>query len=248
MSEDEKLNGFLDHELDKKEHSEVEALIAHEDGAKARLARMQINDDLVRSAHDAPMAEEVPDRFLKAIDSGIAQHGSAKLDNVVSIDAHRPVASNDNRKSWWQMGGAVAASLAVGLFFGTQLTSTGGDATMSIALNDALNTTPSAQTVALTTGERLTPQLTFARVGGGYCRQFSIATGAKSRAGVACTSAGQWSVEVLLPSSDSASAEDGYVTAGGMENPEMDGLVAKLRAGNPLDKSAEEALIATRWK
>jgi hypothetical protein len=245
MSEDEKLNAFVDHELDSEQRAEMEALVAGDDHVKARVSRMRTNDDLVRSAFDAPMAAAVPDRFLSTIDSGLAKHANA---TVVSLKTHLTRASNDNGKPWWQIGGALAASLAVGLFFGTQLAPTADDATVSVALNDALNSTPSAQSVVLKSGERMTPQLTFARAGGGYCRQFSIAAGNSTRTGVACNRAGQWSVEALLPSGGAASAEDGYVTAGGRENADLDDLIGKLRAGDPLDKQAEKALIARRWK
>jgi negative regulator of sigma E activity len=243
MSDDEKLSGFVDRELDGKTQADLEALIAQDDQIKARLSRIQTNDDLVRKAFDAPVTEAVPDRFVAAIDAGLAKHS-----NAAEVNARPPQASNDNNKAWWQIGGAVAASLAVGLFFGAQLAPGGADATMSVALNDALNATPSAQTASLKSGERLTPQLTFARAGGGYCRQFDISAANGVRSGVACNREGRWTMEALMPSSAGASAEEGYVTAEGPTNMALENLVNRLRTGDPLDKPAEDAVIARGWK
>jgi anti-sigma factor RsiW len=242
MNEDEKLSGFIDRELENKELADMEALIARDAQAQARVSRMQGNDRLVRAAFDTPMEEAVPDRFLAAIDAGLAAHANSPSTPVETR------ASNDNGRAWWRMGGAVAASLAVGLFFGTQMAPTGGDATISIAMNDALNATPSAQTVSFNSGERLTPQLTFARAGGGYCRQFSMAASDGNRTGVACKSDGQWRVEALLPAGAVASAEDGYVTAEGPAAAGLDAVIGKLRTGDALDKAAEATLIERRWK
>jgi hypothetical protein len=242
MNEDEKLSGFIDRELESNELADMEALIARDAQAQTRVSRLQGNDRLVRAAFDTPMEEAVPDRFLAAVDAGLAAHA-----NAPSVP-FEPRAGNDNGRAWSRMGGAVAASLAVGLFVGTQFAPSGGDPTISIAMNDALNSTPSAQRVSLKSGEQLTPYLTFARAGGGYCRQFSMTASHGNRSGVACKSDGQWRVEALLPAGAVASAEDGYVTAEGPVVAGLGAVIGKLRAGDPLDKEAEAALIERRWK
>jgi hypothetical protein len=242
MNDDEKLSSFIDRELESNELADVEALIARDAQAQTRVARLQGNDRLVRAAFDTPMEEAVHDRFMAAVDAGLTAHAKAPSVPV------EPRASNDNGRTWWRMGGAVAASLAVGLSVGTQFAPSGGDATTSAAMNDALNATPSAQTVSLKSGEQLTPHLTFARAGGGYCRQFSMAASDGNRSGVACKSSGQWRVEALLPAGAVASAEDGYVTAEGPVAAGLDAVIGKLRAGDPLDKEAEAALIERHWK
>jgi hypothetical protein len=247
MTEDEKLSRFLDNDLGDDERAELQSVVSTDAIAKTKLERMRANDDLVRKAFDAPMREDVPDRFLNAIDAGLARQATARPDNVVSLEDRLPRSGNDNRRAWWPIGGAIAASLAVGLLLGTQF-APAGDATTSLALNDVLNDTPSTQTISLKSGERVTPELTFERRGGGYCRRFGITDTDSKRLGLACRTDGHWTVEALLPAGTASSAQDGYVAAEGPGDAGMDGVIDTLRAGDPLDKAAENALIARRWR
>lgn len=244
MSDDEKLSGFVDRELDAKEQAEMAAAIEGDHSARDKLARMQRTDDLVRAAHERPMNEAVPDRFLRAIDAGLAS------DNVVALPAPTMGAANDNKRTWWMTGGAVAASLMLGVLLGPQiLPRDGGDsAALSIALSEVLETSPSARSVKLKSGEAITPQVTFARTGGGHCRQFTLAVGSTTQAGLACRDDGRWSLQALLPSSAAGSAQDGYAAAEGPSDAALDAATDALRAGDPLDKAAEDALIARRWR
>lgn len=244
MSDDEKLSGFVDRELDPKEQADMAAALERDQGAREKLARMQRTDALVRAAHDGPMREAVPDRFLRAIDAGLASS------DVTRLPAPIARAANDNRKTWWLTGSAVAASLMLGVLIGPQILPQGGggSAALSVALSDALETSPSAKSVTLQSGEAITPQLTFARTGGGHCRQFTLASRSTTQAGLACRDDGRWSLEALLPSSAAGSAEAGYVAAEGPSDAALTATIDALRAGDPLDKAAEDALIARRWR
>ena len=242
MTDDEKLSGFIDRELDRSAHARVDALI-RAPAAAALLSRLRGNDDIVRAAFDAPMHEGVPDRFAAAIDAGLASVAKPHANRVV-----RSAPMNDNQPRWWHLGGAVAASLAVGLSLGTQLLAPVGGAMSSHTLSDALDATASLRTVTLASGERLTPDLTFAQAGGGYCRQFRLAVANRDHAGVACRTKGQWAVEALIPAAAVSSAEDTYITAEGAAPSSLDGVVDTLRAGDPLDSAAERALIANGWQ
>lgn len=243
MTDDEKLTGFLDRELDRVTQADVETWAAREALTATRLSQLRANDDLVRAAFDTPMHEGVPDRFAAVIDAGLASAAQTPA-------RHAPHGSpgNDNQPRWWQFGGAVAASLAIGLVLGTQFMPDASDATTSTALSAALTATPSLQTVTLASGERVTPQLTVAQTGGGYCRQFRLATAAREQAGIACRTSGQWAVEALLPTTSPGAARDAYVTAEGAEPSEIGGVIETRRAGDPLDAAAEQALIARGWR
>ena len=240
MTDDDQLSGFLDGELDGDSRAAVEARTAREADAAALLSRLRGNDDLVRAAFDGPMQEGVPERFAAAIDAGLASHAQAER-------TPRVMPGNDNQPRWWHLSGAVAASLAIGLVLGTQFMPSGHGATGSVALSDALDATPSLQTVTLASGERLTPQLTFAQSGGGYCRQFRMTIADRDQAGVACRTTGQWAVEALLPATSTGSARDAYVTAEGPEPSGVAEVIDARRAGDPLNAAAEQALIARDW-
>lgn len=250
MDGDEKLSGFLDQELSAEERAKMELAIKNDQLLGGQIARMHATDGVIRDAFDAPMKEAVPDRFTKLIDAALGGVAPS-ADAVVAFEPAPAAPANDNQSSRWWMNGAVAAGVAVALLVGTQFMAprTGdGNAAITVALGNALEATPSLQSVKLQSGESVTPQLTFAKVGGGYCRQFSLSAGKANKSGVACKSDGDWSVAALVPASGGASADQGYVTAEGPGGAEIEAVMGKLRAGDPLDKAAEDALIARGWK
>jgi hypothetical protein len=240
MTERVKLSGLIDRELDQAERTDIETLVTGDPESAALVSRMRRNDDLVRAAFAVPMGEDVPDRFTSAIDAG--------LNRLTQVHVASAVAGNDNRPRWWQLGGAVAASLAIGLVMGTQFLASGEKATTSVALSKALSTTPSLQTVKLASGEQVTPELTIAQNGGGYCRQFRLASADRDHAGVACRTQGQWVVEAIAPATPTRSASDDYVTAEGAQPSSVEDVIAARRIGDPLDPAAEKVLIARRWR
>jgi hypothetical protein len=168
--------------------------------------------------------------------------------NVISMRPQPGSASNDNTKSWLRVGGAVAASLILGVLLGTQFATSGDGNLTSAALNKALNTVQSTQTVSIESGETITPQFSFAKAGGGYCRQFNLTGNTGSKSGVACRKERDWIIEALMPGGQTASAEGGYVTAEGPVNTGLEKVIATLRAGDPLDGAAEAEVIARGWK
>ncbi len=248
MSEDEKLSGILDGELGPEELAEMEAVLECDATLKARLAEMRRADDLARIAYAEPMDEGVPDRFMKAIDAGLATPASNMSDNIVSIGPHAKTASNDNPKNRWRVGGAIAASLMFGVLLGTQFTSGNDGELTTKKLNEALNTVPSTQSASLATGVIVTPRLSFARAGGGYCRQFDLTGKTGAKAGVACRKDKYWTIEALMPSGQTASAEGGYIAAEGPTDNGIESVIGKLRAGDPFDAAAEADVITRGWK
>ena len=244
MTEDEKLSGYLDGELDPAVHADLTARMAGDDRARARLAQLRETDALVRTAYADPLHEALPDRFIAALDKGIAADATQLRQEVVATTA-----GNDNAQRRWLVGGAIAASLAVGLLLGSQFVRREDDVGIaSAAFGGALSATPSLQSVSLASGERLTPSFSFARAGGGYCRQFELTAADLKSIGIACTRNGAWMIEALLPSAPKVLATEGYATAEGPANPGLDMVIASLRQGDPLDRSTERSLIAHNWK
>jgi surface antigen len=248
VSDDTKLSGMLDGELGPKEQAAMLAQMANDATLKAKIAELEENDDLVRAAFNGPLNEHVPERFVTAIDAGLARQEPSNPDNVVRLDPPPQHAINDNGFSRWRLGGALAASLAVGVVLGTQWMAPDNANMMSKSLSTALDTTPSAQSAEIAQGQSVTPLLSFAKVGGGYCRQFNMTGKSGVKTGVACRADQGWSIEALLPRTETASAEIGYVAAEGSGNVSIDSAIASLRAGDPLDQAAEAELIAQGWK
>ena len=243
MDDDEKLSGFLDRELAEPDRAELAARASRDADTAARLGRMQENDDLVREALSAPLHDPVPARLLEAVDAGLARHAPPH-----ATDAGPRTPANDNPRRWWPLTGAVAASLMVGLVTGSQLAPRGELAAGSVSLEDVLTKTPSAQSVSMASGERVTPQLSFARAGGGYCREFVLASDAGEQTGVACNPNGRWRVVALLPSDASQAADSGYATAAGVAPAAIEEVVGALRGGDPLDVDSEASAIAREWR
>ena len=149
---------------------------------------------------------------------------------------------------WGRYGAALAATLVLGVLLGTEVPrpSSDGILTTSAGFSARLETTPSAQAVALNDGAKLTPVLSFVRRNGQPCRQFALDAGNRQQAGIACRAGGRWTVEALVPHAPSVNG-GGYATAGGADDG-LDAAFAALKAGDPLDTKAEAAVIARGWK
>lgn len=243
MTDDEKLSGYVDNELAAPDRAAMSARLADDPVAQSRLSQLRETDEMVRAAYDGTIRQDIPDRFLAAVDKGIAAHTAGAQLAVVASPA-----GNDNRPRRWLVGGAMAASLAVGFFLRPQLVSGRDDSGIaSAAFAGALGSTPSLQTASFASGERLTPSLSFAKRGGGYCRQFDLIAGGQKSTGVACTKNGTWTIEAILPSAK-VTPSDGYTTAEGPESPGMATIIDSIRKGDPLDQTAERRIIAQNWK
>lgn len=226
MNDEELLSAYLDGELDEARMAEVEARLEQDAVFAARFERLGAADDAVRAAFDPVLELPVPGRL-------IATARGTELP---------PPAANDNRRAFWLGGGAIAASLVAGLLFFAQPQGSGDD--VQLALNAALESTPSGQTVEVPGQGRLTPQLSFASNDGGFCREFALADAGKSRVGLACRSGGKWSVEALVQGGRVQG--EGYATAGEAQGT-LDRIEQAKRAGDPLTAQEEAALIARNW-
>jgi Anti-sigma factor NepR len=247
MDDFELLSGYLDGALSSDQRATVEARLANEPTFAASLAELRESDATLRSAYDGPMTEPVPQRFLDLLGA------QTKTDSVIHLADHRqtePVAANDNPTRWRWIGGAVAASLAIGLFASSQFPGSVGDPRLGdmTAFNTSLDKTPSARAATLSNGRTLTPQLSFAGRDGGYCRQFTVSDATHSDDGLACREGTRWQIKALFPGKKADVEDGGYETAGGGGNEKLDAITAKLRGGDPMDPAQEAALITSGWK
>ena len=241
MTDIEMLAALLDNALSADERRALETRLAAEPPLVAQLGEMQRGDDLLRAAFDAPMKEPVPQRLLDLLAPPTVAASAAA---VVA-----PRAANDNSRIWLWGGGAIAAGLALVLVVANPFARSSGPAALGdmAAFGRSLDTTPSTQLASLGDGRMVQPQLTFARQGGGYCRQFKVSDASGMQDGVACREGSAWNVKALVLGAKAA-GDGGYATAGGLANRKLDAEIAALRGGDPLDPAAERLLIGRGWQ
>lgn len=227
---EEMLIALVDGELDEVARRRVERAIADDPALARRLAmHRRLRDRL--ADHYAPVAaESTPDRFAALL-------GAAAVVTPLPKPAPR-------RWSRWATGGAIAASLLIGLAVGHRLPTPGGP----VALDDGAMVAQGDLARALDAQLASAPDadaivrigLSFQRQGGGWCRSFGGAT----MAGVACREGGQWRLEQLVPGVPSTAA---YRQAASGD-PRVADTVDRLIAGQAADATAERAARDAGWR
>lgn len=224
------LIALVDGELDEVTRRRVERAVADDPALAARLtAHRQLRERL--SGHYAPIAQEpVPSAMRMLLDQG-----------AVVTPFARPAA----RWRGWAMGGAIAASLVLGLSLG-RLT---GEQTGPIALNDGVMVAQGALAQALDTQLASAPGdaavrigLTFRRKGGGWCRSFDGAV-----AGVACREGQGWQVQQALPGAGQGQGGATYRQASSSDARVM-ATIDALADGAPVDAAGEIRARQSDWR
>lgn len=224
------LIALVDGELDEVTRRRVEHAIAEDPALARRLAmHRRLRDRL--AGHYAPVADEaVSDRFTRLLD-----------DATTVRPLHRPAA---RRRTHWATGGAIAASLLIGLAIGHRLPLAHGpvdlrdgamvaQGDLARALDTQLASAPDADAIV-----RI--GVSFRRREGGWCRSFGGAT----MAGVACRDGGQWRLQQLVPGIPSSTA---YRQAASGD-PRIADTVDRLIVGGAADATAERAARDAGWR
>ncbi|MEC3949882.1 anti-sigma factor family protein [Sphingobium sp. HWE2-09] len=227
MIDEAMLMALVDGELDEVNRRRVERAVADDPALAERLAQhRRLRDRL--SDHYAPVAEEpVPDRLRALLETGATV---------------TPIARPSRRWGGWAMGGAIAASLVLGLGLGRLSGSDAGtigvrdgmmvaQGSLATALNDQLASAQGDAPIRI--------GLTFQRKGGGWCRSFDGAL-----AGVACREGDGWQVQQALPGAGQGAA---YRQASSADARVM-ATVEALIAGAPVDAAGEQAAKAKDWR
>ncbi|MEJ7933724.1 anti-sigma factor [Sphingobium sp. AN558] len=220
------LIAWVDGELDEVTRQRVDSAIA-DDSALARRLDMHRRLRARLAAHYEPIAREpIPD----VLRSMLGNEG-----RVVPLVRAVP------RWRGWATGGAIAASLALGLGIGGMkdqgpITVRGGVPIAQGQLARALET----QLASLPEAAPIHVGLTFRRRGGGWCRSFdSVAI-----SGVACRSGSGWQVVQLLP----GSAESMNYRQASSGDARLISTIDALRDGEPVDATQEERAQAGGWR
>jgi hypothetical protein len=223
----ETLMAYADGELGPIDAKRVERAIAADPALAEEIARHRALRARL-SGHFAPVAEEpVPDRLAAMLRS-----------NVVALPARAPVR---RVPGWTRWGGAVAASLVLGLAIGHGLQDTGvvqtrggqlyAAGTLAGALDRQLAANPGAVQVPVT----------FRDANGSYCRVFTSATAD----GIACRDNQGWALRETRAGSSAAKSD--YVQAGSAD-PAVMATAQEMMAGDPLDAAMEAKARASGWK
>lgn len=230
----ERIAAYLDGGMSESEARAFEQEVDENPSLAAELERLMHNDALLRAAYAEP---EIDDSFLARM--GLeTQTGPASTTPALAMPA------NDNLPLWrrwqWPVGGAIAAGLALALTLTFQ-SGAGG------RFNDALDRTPSGQLAALDQGASLTPVLSFEAGDGRFCREFAYSAGSSNRAGIACRSAGGWTIEAWGEGAGTLPDPGEIALASGADTRSLDETYRALGASDPISADRESALIKGGW-
>lgn len=255
VSTDE-LAAYADGQLSGEAEARVAAAIAADPALGARLEAEQRLRATLKRALDPVLDEPVPEDLTLMIAAFAADEMEADMTDA--LPPHEPAPVLDlavaRRKreaaraatrwpAWpgWPTGGAIAASLVLGVLVGTQFAANGpvtqkdGKLVASGALAKGLET----QLAAADDGD-LKIFASFQRGGGDFCRAFDDG----STSGIACKNRGDWVLERTFASGGSQASE--YRQAGSSEGELMTAAQAMAK-GDALDPAQEKAAQARGW-
>jgi hypothetical protein len=238
----ERLAAYADGELPPDEAAAVKAAIAADPALAEQLAAHRALRATL-AAHFAPILDApVPARLTDLL---APRESATVVDLAAARQSRAAVAAPAKRdRPRWAFGGALAASLALGLLFGTQLprggtiTDSGGALVASGALDKALST--QLASAGEQGGTRIL--LSFRTAQGGYCRGFESG----ATAGIACRAAGRWAI-LRSESTGGSEAASAYRQAGSAQAAIM-AAAQEMAAGPALDETGERTARAAGWQ
>ena len=243
-NDQELLSAYLDSELGAVESSQLEERLAKEPTLQLRLDKMRTMDETLKSNYRSARARTVSARILHMLSKPISQ--AKPSDNQVIPFPSR------QRTARWSFAVAASVMAASGLLLlqgtGQQLAeqSSGGDPVLAQALESMHSHGEGWDT--LSDGRKIRPVLTYARLGGGWCREYILSGGGQDFHGIACRqSEGNWVTEVSEAQAAPSSSTE-YRTAGAADSDKVAQFISASAEGIALNREREVELIATRWR
>lgn len=239
MIEDELLIAYADGECSEAERAQVEQALAEDPALRERLERHRRVAARL-GVHYGPIVEApVPDRL-----SDLLRKQEA---DVIDFAAARETRESRRRLPGWGNWGAIAASLAVGLFAGQlAFPNRGGVVENRQGALMARGELAEALNVQLASAQpesaRVRIGVSFQNAAGQYCRSFE--TG--KLAGIGCRSQEGWSLPITH-SADEAAGKGGYRQAGSGDALVMQAAEAMMR-GAALDAESERKVRDNGWR
>ncbi len=236
MVNNETFFAWLDGELSPDEAARVEAEVAGNPELKLLAEQHRAMQSHLKGAFDPVAEATVPDSLIAAIrkpEAPVIDFGAAKRAR--------------ERRQWSSLPqwAAMAATLAIGIFVGTQVPIPShnpvqvqeGRIYAAAALNQALDSelagAPSESPVRI--------GLTFRDQSGVVCRSFTQGP----TSGLACRNGDRWQLRGLFAAPEGQTGQ--YRMAAGMD-PNLAALVDSAIAGEPFDASQEKAAREKGWR
>lgn len=236
----EMLAAYADGELGPEDAARVEEAMAADPALADEVAAHRALGGTLRG-HFAPILDmPVPDRLTALLDTP---------PNVVDLAAARKAKEEKEKEPKrftlprWAMGGAIAASLALGLVIGGQLPSDSpftvdhGQLVADGTLDKALNT----QLASAQGGDAPVHILiSFRTQDGRYCRGFDSG----GTAGIACRTGDSWHI---IKTEAGETASTAHYRQAGSASASIMAAAQEMAAGDALDAEAERAARDAGW-
>ncbi len=243
--DEELLSQYLDGELSAAEASGLEQRLAVEPQLQAKLQKMRELNETLKNTFTTARARAVPARIVNLLRK-TTRRSSTSAGSVLPFPARQ-------RKSSWAFAIAASIMAASGLLL---VQGTGPQLADSTAATDPLLAQALDGTAShadgwnvLADGRQLRPVLTYARIGGGWCREYLLADENGHSRGIACIrDAGTWVTEVLDAQAQQSGSSDEYRTAGASDSDQIAIFMGNNAADIALSAEQELEQIATGWK
>ena len=251
--DEELLSQYLDGELAALESAQLEQQLAVDSQLQNSLQQMREMNETLKSTFNTSRARVVPARIISMLSKSntrpVKDLGTAT--NVVSFPVRQ-------RKASW--GFAIAASImaASGLLLvqgtGQQLA---GPSPASGTFSDnmlaqELDRAPSRGEGwdVLEDGREVRPLLTYARIGGGWCREYLLSDQSGQSRGIACRrDEGTWITEALDTQAQQHTGLSSEYRAAGANDSDQIALFADKNAADiALSAEKEQELITAGWQ
>lgn len=237
MVNDETFFAWLDGELDPAEAAQVAAAVRADPRLSAMAAEHRAMQARLKGAFDTVIGKPLPEGLLAAVHDP----PQGQVMDFAEARKRREPQTWPSPAQW----GAMAATLAIGVFIGTLAPQTreatpvemqGGKLYAASALDRALNT----QLASAPAGD-VRIGMTFRDQAGAVCRSFT----GRSSSGLACRDSGGWRLRGLFAAPEGQGSD--YRMAAGMD-PNLAELVDSAMAGEPFDAAAERAAKDKGWR
>ncbi|EGD59680.1 anti-sigma factor [Novosphingobium nitrogenifigens DSM 19370] len=236
----EEIMAYVDDELDTPARERVTLAALADPALAERIAAERAVRDSLR-AHFAKVDDEpLPAEWVAMIRSSDAP--TAPTAQVHSLDEARARRTPAWRQPVW-FGAAIAASLVLGLFAGTRITSPGPIVTRGGALvaGGELAGALDHQLASANAGAPVQILGSFRRGDGSLCRVFS----GRAASGIACRAQDAWQLQHVLPGTQETGTA--YRQAGSAQAELME-LAQQMATGDPLDAAQEQAAMNEGWR
>jgi hypothetical protein len=163
---------------------------------------------------------------------------STPVISLAAVRAERKAATPQPTRRWWKIGGAIAASLLVGLMIGHGAGGTSGvaDQPGALALSQPIARALDGQLSGDSGTVRVA--LSFKDQGGAFCRSFD----ATNLSGIACRNATGWQLRYAAPST--AQNADYRMAGGDTARAEV---ISAMISGAPFDRAGEMTARRAGW-